>query len=97
MGCPPECAAAQSFEAVHGPAVAAGDQRALAAAHLLAYGRARTSHLGQAAAGKGSGSPSTGAKAASPSASMVWRTRRASLRATAKVARLPPWRALTCW
>ena len=30
-------------------------------------------------------------------AHQVWRTRRASLRATAKVARLPPWRALTCW
>jgi hypothetical protein len=59
----------------------------------LPVGRARTSHLGQAASGRSS----TGASAASPSASRVWRTRRTSLRATAKVARLPPWRALTCW
>src|SRR5215218_231889 len=36
-GVSPECAAARSFEAVHGPAVAAGGRRALAAAHLLAW------------------------------------------------------------
>jgi hypothetical protein len=51
--------------------------------------------MGQAASGRGR--PSTGASAPSPSATRVWRTRRASLRATARVARLPPWRTLTCW
>ena len=50
---------------------------------------------GQATSGNASASPSTGARAASPSATRVWRTRRTSLRATAKVARLPPWRVLT--
>jgi hypothetical protein len=76
--------------------VAAGAWQALAAAHLWC-GRARTDHVGQAASDAGSGRPSAGTSAASPSASRVCRTRRASLRATAKVARLPPWRSLTCW
>ena len=57
------------------------------------WGRARTSHLGQAA--WATGRSSTGASAVSPRLTRVWRTRRASLRATARVARLPPWRALT--
>jgi hypothetical protein len=61
----------------------------------LPMGRARTSHLGQATSA--TGRSSTGASARSPRRTRVWRTRRASLGATAKVARLPPCRALTCW
>jgi hypothetical protein len=53
----------------------------------------RASSSSQAATGRGRSG--TGASAASPSPIRVWRTRRASLRATVRAARLPSTRALT--
>jgi hypothetical protein len=92
----PWCAAARSFGVVHTKGVAAGARagagRGTSAALWAGHARYRP---GYAAAGWAR--PSGAAKASSPSATRVWRTRRASLRATARVARLPPWRALTCW
>jgi hypothetical protein len=58
--------------------------------------RARIGGCGpQAAIGRGRGRSGTGARAASPSPIRVWRTRRASLRATVRAARLPSIRVLT--